>query len=58
MIVFFGEIKAFFGRAVKPGNVEYAPEMEMKKKPDMVMVIITLFVVSVLASSVAQSALM
>jgi hypothetical protein len=29
-----------------------------KKKPDMVMVVITLFVVSVLASSVAQSALM
>jgi hypothetical protein len=30
----------------------------MKKKPDMVMVIIALFVASVLASSVAQSALM
>jgi len=29
-----------------------------KKRPDMVMVVITLFVVSVLASSVAQSALM
>jgi hypothetical protein len=29
-----------------------------KKKPDMVMVVIMLFVVSVLASSVAQSALM
>ena len=29
-----------------------------KKKPDMVMIIITLFIVSVLASSVAQSALM
>lgn len=30
----------------------------MRKKPDMVVVIITLFVVGVLASSVAQSALM
>lgn len=30
----------------------------MDKKPDMVMVVIALFVVSVLASSVAQSALM
>jgi len=30
----------------------------MNKKPDMVLVILTLFVVSVLASSVAQSALM
>jgi len=30
----------------------------MRKKPDMVMVIVTLFVVSVLASSVAQSALL
>jgi len=30
----------------------------MSKKPDMVVVVITLFVVSVLASSVAQSALM
>ncbi|SUZ85466.1 uncharacterized protein METZ01_LOCUS38320 [marine metagenome] len=30
----------------------------MNKKPDMVTVVITLFVVSVLASSVAQSALM
>ena len=30
----------------------------MRKKPDMVMVVITLFVVSVLASGVAQSALM
>ena len=30
----------------------------MRNKPDMVMVVITLFVVSVLASSVAQSALM
>jgi len=30
----------------------------MNKKPDMVMVVITLFVVSVFASSVAQSALM
>jgi hypothetical protein len=29
----------------------------MGKKPDMVMVVIALFVVSVLASSVAQSAL-
>ncbi len=30
----------------------------MSKKPDMVMVVITLFVVSVLVSGVAQSALM
>jgi hypothetical protein len=30
----------------------------MSKKPDMVMVVITLFVVSVLASGVAQSALL
>jgi len=30
----------------------------MNKKPDMVTVVIALFVVSVLASSVAQSALM
>ena len=30
----------------------------MSKKPDMVMVVITLFIVSVLASGVAQSALM
>ncbi len=30
----------------------------MRKKPDMVMVVITLFVVSVLASGVVQSALM
>jgi hypothetical protein len=30
----------------------------MSKKPDMVMVVITWFVVSVLASGVAQSALM
>jgi len=30
----------------------------MSKKPDMVMVVITLFIVGVLASSVAQSALM
>lgn len=30
----------------------------MRSKPDMVMVIITLFIVGVLASSVAQSALM
>ena len=29
----------------------------MRSKPDMVMVIITLFIVGVLASSVAQSAL-
>lgn len=33
-------------------------ERDMSKKPDMVMVVVTLFVVSVLASSVAQSALM
>jgi hypothetical protein len=30
----------------------------MSKKPDMVFVVITVFVMSVLASSVAQSALM
>ena len=30
----------------------------MSKKPDMVFVVITVFVISVLASSVAQSALM
>jgi hypothetical protein len=30
----------------------------MSKKPDMVFVVITIFVMSVLASSVAQSALM
>ena len=30
----------------------------MSKKPDMVMVVITLFVMSVLASGVAQSAMM
>jgi hypothetical protein len=30
----------------------------MNKKPDMVFVVITLFVMSVLASSVAQSALL
>jgi hypothetical protein len=30
----------------------------MRRKPDMVVVIITLFIVGVLASSVAQSALM
>jgi hypothetical protein len=30
----------------------------MSKKPDLVMIVITLFVVGVLASSVAQSALM
>jgi hypothetical protein len=30
----------------------------MRKKPDMVVIVITLFVVSVLASGVAQSALM
>jgi hypothetical protein len=33
-------------------------EFKMSKKPDMVMVVITLFVVSILASSMAQSALM
>jgi hypothetical protein len=33
-------------------------EMNMSEKPDMVMVVITLFVVGVLASSVAQSALL
>jgi len=33
-------------------------EPQMSKKPDMVFVVFTLFVVSVLASSVAQSALM
>jgi len=31
--------------------------MDMGKKPDMIMVVITLFVVGVLASGVAQSAL-
>lgn len=30
----------------------------MSKKPDMVMVVITLFVMSILASGVAQSALL
>ncbi|MFT4886541.1 MAG: hypothetical protein ACJA2D_000739 [Pseudohongiellaceae bacterium] len=30
----------------------------MSKKPDLVMIVITLFVVGILASSVAQSALM
>ena len=30
----------------------------MSKKPDMVMIVITLFIVSVLVSGVAQSALM
>jgi len=30
----------------------------MSKKPDLVMIVIALFVVSILASSVAQSALM
>jgi hypothetical protein len=39
-------------------NVNSAPETRMRKKPDMVMVVITLFVVSVLASGVVQSALM
>jgi hypothetical protein len=39
-------------------NVEAAPEIRMSKKPDMVMIVIALFVVSVLASSLAQSALM
>ena len=34
------------------------PRVLMSKKPDMVFVIITVFVMSVLASSVAQSALM
>ena len=38
--------------------LELEAETKMKKKPDMVTVVITLFVVSVLASSVAQSALM
>jgi len=38
--------------------LETATEKDMSKKPDMVMVVITLFVVSVFASSVAQSALM
>jgi|TARA_B110000483_G_scaffold74582_1_gene92803 hypothetical protein len=33
-------------------------ETIMSKKPDMVMVVITLFVVGVLASGVAQSALL
>lgn len=39
-------------------NDESAPERDMSKKPDMVIVVITLFVMGVLASSVAQSALM
>lgn len=39
-------------------NVKSAPETKMRKTPDMVMVVITLFVVSVLASGVAQSALL
>lgn len=30
----------------------------MSKKPDLVMIVITLFVVGILASSVAQSAMM
>ncbi len=38
--------------------VNSAPEIKMSKKPDMVIVVITLFIVSVLASGVAQSALM
>jgi len=33
-------------------------EKKMNKKPDMVMVVITLFVVGVLASGVAHSALL
>jgi hypothetical protein len=33
-------------------------EINMSKKPDMVMVVITLFLVGVLASGVAQSALL
>lgn len=33
-------------------------ETNMSKKPDMVIVVITLFVVGVLASGVAQSALL
>jgi hypothetical protein len=39
-------------------NVNSTPETKMSKKPDMVMVVITLFIVSVLASGVAQSAWM
>ena len=39
-------------------NDESASERDMSKKPDMVIVVITLFVMGVLASSVAQSALM
>ena len=39
-------------------NIKTASEMGMSKKPDMVMVVITLFVAGVLASGVAQSALL
>ena len=38
--------------------IKLVPGIKMNKKPDMVTVVIMLFVVSVLASSVAQSALM
>ena len=43
---------------LRPMCIELVPEIKMNKKPDMVTVVIMLFVVSVLASSVAQSALM
>jgi hypothetical protein len=39
-------------------NIKTASEMGMSKKPDMVMVVITLFIAGVLASGVAQSALL
>ena len=52
------KLKVYVEKPLSHMNVESAPETKMRKKPDMVMVVITLFVVSVLASSVAQSAQM
>jgi len=52
------KLKLSRGEPLTSMYVESAPEKKMSKKPDMVMVIITLFIVSVFASSVAQSALM
>jgi len=39
-------------------ELKIVSECKVSKKPDMVTVVITLFVVSILASSMAQSALM
>jgi hypothetical protein len=44
-------------RETQSGVTTNSLEQDMGKKPDMVLVVITLFVISVLASGMAQSAL-